>query len=249
MKTTFSLRTFTLLAAAATFLTVFSKANGQTYFFDFGSNQGTSNDPSGNVWNTVSNSVMFTNDQIFGGVFDSTGMFSTLQIEMVSRFNGENLNGTEASTLFPPTATRDSLYGNTEAFNNLSNVTPKFRITGLDPALTYNFTFYASRGQGVTDNRTTDYVLTGSAAGTTSLNVANNVENFGFIGGAAPKPTVGTGTGEFLVELFPGAANNNANHFIYLGALKVEAIPEPSSALMIASGVAILAFRRRRIAA
>ena len=55
---------------------------------------------------------------------------SAVSLRMKSRFNGANENGTTAA-LFPASATRDSLFGNTETFSGLANVTPVFAIEGL----------------------------------------------------------------------------------------------------------------------
>src|SRR5690606_25894648 len=130
------------------------------------------------VWNTVPNSVAMSNDQTFDFIYDTTGEVSFLRLEMVSRFNGENGDGTQASGIFSSQVTRDSMYGNTAVWQSLSNVTPKFKISGLDPSTPYNFSFYASRMvNGGTDDRTTQYVVTGSAVGSTQLNVMNNVSS------------------------------------------------------------------------
>ncbi|MGV3530968.1 MAG: PEP-CTERM sorting domain-containing protein [Chthoniobacteraceae bacterium] len=243
-------RTFAFIAAAVTFTAGFSEVQAQTYFFDFGSGQATNLDDDLNSWNTVPNSVAMSNDQALDFIFDTSGMTSTLQLQMVSRFNGENANGTEGSSLYPSTATRDSMYGNTAEWQGLSNITPKFKLTGLDPAKAYNFTFYASRMvNGSTEDRTTQYVLTGSAVGSTQLNPLNNVNNVAQLFNVIPDPVADTEFGEVLVELFPGETNANQYKFAYLGVMKVETIPEPTSALMIASGIGILAVRRRRRAA
>jgi hypothetical protein len=61
-------------------------------------------------------------------------------------------------------ATRDSLFGNTEVFNNLSNIFPQFKLTNLDSTKAYNFTFYASR-TGVGDVRETGDTVTGGTSG------------------------------------------------------------------------------------
>jgi len=245
-------RSFAFIAAAVTFTAGFSEVQAQTYFFDFGDGNGnfvTSFDDEGNTWNTVPNTVSRSNDQIFDFIYDSLNNQSTLQLEMVSRFNSENGNGTNASGLYPSSATRDSMYGNASIWEGLTNVTPKFKLTGLDPSKDYNFTFYASR-TGVTDNRTTQYVVTGSAVGSTELNVANNISNVAQLFNVSPEPTIGFNTGEVLVELFPAASNTNGTtKFTYLGVMKVEVVPEPTSALMLASGIGILTLRRRRRAA
>ena len=55
------------------------------------------------------------------------------------------LASTSSSTVYPINATRDSLFGNTEVFNGVSNIFPSFKLTGLDTQTVYSFSFYASR--------------------------------------------------------------------------------------------------------
>lgn len=229
------------MAAAASLLFTVNNAEAQTYYVDFGSGTSTSTDDALNIWNTVPNTTAFS-DTGFTTLFDSTGM-EMISLQMVRRFNGENTNGINDGTgPFPASATRDSLFGNTEAFGVGPNIRPAFLLTGLDATKSYNLTFYASRMVTVpTDIRTTEYVVTGGISGSSILNALNNVTNVATTFGISPDPQ-----NEILIELFPAADNNNSNHFTYLGVMKVEVVPEPTSALMVASGVGILALRRRR---
>jgi hypothetical protein len=75
---------------------------------------------------------------------------SGISLQMISRFNGANENGTQAGGPYPIDPTRDSLFGNTELFNALENITPIFKLTGLNTNAAYNLQFYASR-RGVGD--------------------------------------------------------------------------------------------------
>jgi hypothetical protein len=155
-----------------------------------------------------------------------------------------NTNGTTGSSLpYPISATADSLFGNTELFGGLTNVTPIFTINGLNPSSTYNFTFYASR-IGPTDIRTTDYTVTGSNSSFATLDAAGNVNTT--VSVLAISPTAG---GVITIALTPSATNNNANHFIYLGTLEFAAspIPEPMTAGLILSGAMVLVLRRKRL--
>jgi hypothetical protein len=138
---------------------------------------------------------------------------------MTSRFNGANTAGVTTSTNFPATATQDSLFGNTEAFNNLSNIKPEFKLTGLDPNFVYSFTIFASRN-GVTDNRETHYTVTGATTAFADLNASNNANNFVTVNDIRP-----TASGEISIALTPTPNNNNANHFTYLGAMRVDFRP------------------------
>jgi hypothetical protein len=123
------------------------------------------------------------------------------------------------SSLFPTDATRDSLYGNTEVFNNLVNIFPSFKLTGVPLNVTYKLTFFASR-TGVGDNRETGYTVTGATTGFAALNAANNVVNVAVVSGMRADAN-----GEITVSLAPTANNNNANHFTYLGVMKLEPMP------------------------
>jgi hypothetical protein len=96
----------------------------------------------------------------------------------------------------------------------------------------------------VADTRTTDYTVTGSNSGFTTLNVSNNVNTT--VSVLAISPTAG---GVITIALTPSATNNNASHFVYLGTLEFAAspIPEPMTASLVLSGAMLLALRRKRI--
>ncbi len=153
------------------------------------------------------------------GLVTIEGIPTTTDLVMVRRFNGANTNGTLASTVFPTNATRDSLFGNTETFSGLADVFPSFKLIGLDPLLTYDFTFYASR-MGVRDNRETGYTVTGAGVGFAALDPSGNENAFVMVTGIEPDAD-----GQITIDLAPTANNVNSNHFTYLGVLKVEPTP------------------------
>jgi hypothetical protein len=220
-------------------------AQEQTFLFDFGAvatdttNGGPPDDPL-RFWNNITLPIGSSNTGQLLNVVTTGNSVTDIDFFMVSRFNGANSNGTTASTAYPIDATRDSLFGNTEDFGGLSNVFPVFKLSSLDPDLTYNFTFYASR-TGVGDNRTTNYFVSGGSSGSTTLNAANNIDTTASVFGISPD-----GAGEITISLTPAAANNNSNHFTYMGVLEVVAVPEPGSALMLGTAVVVFAGRRRR---
>jgi lysophospholipase L1-like esterase len=166
-------------------------------------------------WNNVSPAIGGSSTATLSNLVTSGGVSSPLVLRMVSRFNGANENGTTSSTKFPATATRDSLFGNTETFSGLANVTPIFKITGLGPNTACDFTFYASR-TGVSDNRQTRYTVTGSSTATADLNAANNIDEVATVAASA------SGSGEIQIALTPGPNNNNGNHFTYLGVMRLD---------------------------
>jgi hypothetical protein len=108
------------------------------------------------------------------------------------------------------------LFGNTEIFSGLENITPIFKLTGLNSATAYDFTFYASR-LNVGDNRETRYTVTGATESTADLNVANNETEVATVNDVLPDSN-----GEITIALTPGPNNDNGNHFTYLGVLQID---------------------------
>jgi len=191
----------------------------QALLFDFGSSgTPTTNDPA-NFWNNVTDSLANAVGARLENLVTTENVPTGIGLVILSRFNGANTNGTLAFGQLPQDATRDSLFGNTETFSGLNNVFPSFKLTGLDPLLTYEFTFYASR-MGVGDNRETLYTVTGAYSGFATLNPAGNIDGFVALAAIAP-----TAEGEITISLAPGVANNNGNHFTYLGVMKLEPTP------------------------
>lgn len=225
--------------ASALYLVAPVATHAQTFLFDFGSTNQTTGQPQ--AWNNVLNSIGTNPNGVLLDLVSSDGSVTGVDLRMVTRFSGENQNGAlTTSTDFPSSATRDSLYGNTENFNGQANNFPSFKLTDLDPAKTYDFTFYASR-MPADDNRETLYTVSGGISGSVALNAANNINETVSLFGITPNAT-----GEILISLSPGANNNNSNHFTYLGVMVVTAVPEPSAAMCLAGGAALLFARRRR---
>ncbi len=197
-------------------------SDGGRLFIDFGSD-GTPTDATNPTpspfWNNVTETIGTDNAGAVAGLIDTNGAPTAANFQMTSRFNGANTAGVTTSTNFPATATQDSLFGNTEAFNNLSNIKPAFKLTGLDPNDVYSFTFFASRN-GVTDSRETRYTVTGANSSFGDLNASNNTNNLVTVNDIRP-----SAAGEIAIELTPTANNNNANHFTYIGVMKVDFRP------------------------
>ncbi len=192
----------------------------RTFLFDFGASgrRTTLGDTEGNdplySWNNIT-SVGSSNTGRLEGLVAADGEPTTAGLVMLNRFNGANENGATTDAPFPSNATRDSLFGNTETFSGQSNIFPKFKLIGLDPSLRYELTFYASR-TGVSDNRETGYTVTGGTSGFTALNAAGNLTTTATVADIPP-----TAEGEITISLAPTENNNNANHFTYLGVLRV----------------------------
>lgn len=214
----------TSLAAAIIALLGNSAADAQTLLFDFGAaaNQtqhGVAGGDPVNFWNNVTDTIGNSATGLLTNIVTADNSPTTVGLAMVTRFTGANGNGTVDPSPFPTEATRDSLYGNTELWSGFTNVFPSFKLTGLSPATVYNFTIYASR-TGVADNRETGFGFSGAVSNYVTFNAANNVAGTTNLDGVLPDAN-----GEILISLSPGANNNNANHFTYLGVLKVDSIP------------------------
>ena len=214
-------------AAVEPVLDEWSAHKGQTLLFDFGSSgtptaTGEAPDDPANAWNNVTEAVGASAAGELLGLVNTQGAATAIGFQIVSPFSpgGPNGNGTLASALFAQNATRDSLYGHTEAWGGATDVYPSFKLIGLDPNRVYNLTFYASR-TGVSDVRETGYTVAGATTAYVALDSANNVDATAHMMGAIPD-----GTGEITVSMAPTAANNNGYHFTYLGVMVVEEIPE-----------------------
>jgi hypothetical protein len=209
--------------------------SGPALFIDFGAGSTPTDleEPaSGDLWNNIVTAIGTSDTGAVEELLATDGSTVPYQFRMVRRFNGANLNGTTAATPFPSTATQDSLFGNTETFSGLADVFPSFKLTGLPADHRFAFTFFGSR-TGVSDNRETRYTVTGASSAFADLNTANNIDNTATVSGIQPDAS-----GEIVISLSPGPANNNGNHFTYLGALRVEATPVLSPQLLIDFGAA-----------
>ncbi|MGD8453814.1 MAG: PEP-CTERM sorting domain-containing protein [Phycisphaerae bacterium] len=210
-------------------------AMAESLFFDFGDEP---NHTPGNY-----NNLDWHQYPIADCVNDS-GAYTGIGLTVYDAFytTSANNNGTQSPTgdaaIFDPQATRDSLYGCTQPWYEQVQPTAGFRLTGLDPALTYDFTIFASR-MGSSDNREAQYDITGMNAGSAVLESVGNTSNVVVISGISPTPT-----GEITVDVQPGPNNNNSYGFYYLGAMKMDVVPEPATlTLLLLGGVAVL--RRR----
>lgn len=200
---------------------------GGALLFDFGGGSITlkgppPNDDPINAWNNVTSAVGGTSTGRMTNLVNAANMPTTIGLVMLSRFNGANESGATTWALLPRNATRDSLFGNTESWGGSSDVFPRFKLTGLDPAARYDLTFYASR-TGAGDNRETGYTVAGFNTGFAALNAADNITNTARVTGIIPNASR-----EMTVSLAPTPKNNNPYHFTYLGVLRLDTVlPAP----------------------
>lgn len=195
-------------------LPFFSFSQEYTYI-DFGSaNTGYTSDGNwNNITNTLNNETGITKALInFSGV--ATGVTLTVD-DPFDTFNTAGTTSPDANLPFPSTATRDSFFGETTAFNGNTQPTGGFVLSGLDPAKYYSFSIFASR-TSVTDNREAKYTLVGATTQITSLNASNNTSQTTTISNLKPNAS-----GEIKFTAQPGTNNTNTSGFYYLGAVEM----------------------------
>ena len=236
---TFSRSALPLLLTLVSLAASSEKAQAVTMFIDFGDTATTTS--GGNSWNNVTSAIGTVPGSGIGNLTTSTGTASGIALTIVARFGGANTNGTTAAgSGYPnPSATGDSLYGNTEEFSGRSNIFPVFTLSNLTLGQTYDFNFFASR-TGASDNRETTYTIEGATTSSVSLNAANNVSNTVGQTGVLPDAS-----GEITIRITAGPNNTNSSHFTYLNVLEVNTVPEPASAAVLCLG-GLLMLRRRR---
>ena len=149
-------------------------------------------------------------------LLNTSGFSTGYAIAVVDSFNNINTDGTvnpAAALDLLATATGDSFFGNIAPFGGQTQPTGAVALTGLDTAQQYTVEVFASRT--ATDNRETQYTVTGSGSDTLFLNVSSNADR-----------TVTTtlqpdSSGTIRIEARPGPNNNNGSNFYYLGALRL----------------------------
>ena len=113
----------------------------------------------------------------------------------------------------------------------------------LKPDIAYTFTFYANR-PGVSDDRTTRYIVSGSNVGTNELNVAANLSNVAVVANIMPSAS------RTIQVSFRKGTGNTAN-YNYLTAYKISYVDNgvPASARSAMEGKRLLFFGNQYLSA
>lgn len=212
-------------------------ALGTTMYFDFGD---VGQQTPGNYNNVTHLQAPIAN------VIDSAGNGTGIALAVTDAFwPGSNTGGTTtptgAAAMFDPQATRDNLFGSTVAFGGFTEPTGGFTLTGMStaPGVRYTFTFFGAR-MSVSDNRETAYEVAGGTSGVAYLNTSNNQSL------VASVPSIAAdANGEIVITVGPGPNNTNASGFYYIGAMRIDMVPEPASLLLLGLGAVVVGARRR----
>lgn len=202
-------------------------ASATTVLIDFGDSASPTTGAA-DAWNNVtSSSAGLKSSNLVTSLGGSTNYGLNIT---VSGFSGStDINQSTASPT-PASAYRDGFYG---AFPGSGLGSSTILLTGLDPAVTYTFTFFGSVNRGET--RASRYTIGGESV---ELEARNNVSTWSDPISAAPDSS---GNLEIVISR---AAANTAQSYM-LNAIKIDYIPEPSTAMLSAFAILPLLLRRR----
>ncbi|WFB34855.1 hypothetical protein P3T73_11860 [Kiritimatiellota bacterium B12222] len=190
---------------------------------DFGADA-TATANSGIFWNNLSASQGALNHSVLNGLVDMDGNNSAINLHMLSRFNSALSSGSSSSSVYVADASSDALYGNTGLQNGLSDISPQFKLSGLDPATAYSLSFYASVAE-TGENLQTRYNVIGDRTLSVDLHPAGNVNTL-----ATTSPLYPDANGEISISLSPGPDNNSTHSLTSLGVMELTAHAEAGRA-------------------
>lgn len=242
----------------------------QTALFDFGRHDGTNGNavsnpslPDGSTavyWNSVgqagfdqngftySSFVDIDNNPVASWTIDTTA--SGTNLDSNGLLNGGLSAAASHTGAEDPTFANLGIFAEPDATGDywfIGTGTAEFVMSGLNPALTYDFSFFGSRWG--TGTRTTTYSITG-LAGTSSVNLTTTGSGIGVGGYNGNNDTIASLAG--ISPLGDGSVTISLaiveGGFAYLGAMEVTAVPEPGT-YVLAFGILALGivFLRRRL--
>jgi len=191
-----------LAGALATLLIAPFAASGALVQFDFGPT------PSPMNWNNV---LSYTAGVYVSSAVDTNGLATGMQLAIISNFYESSASeGLAGGTIYPDSASGDCL-----RLSAAGEGHAEILMSGLNPAWSYSFTFYAASHRDP-DRRTTYTIGTNSV----QLEAAHNYSNTVSISSVSP-----TAGGEILVNI------DRIDYWGYLNVMEVDAIPEPLAAV------------------
>lgn len=187
-------------------------------FFDFGKSK---NATQGN-WNNV---VVKNHKQevLTFDVIDFEGKETNIIFTLTDSFDFINSNGTtvpDAKLGFPSSATMDGFFGS-NGFSGDVDLTGGFTLSGLDPAIYYSFSVFASRDEA-SKNFEALYTITGRTTGYSHFDAANNTSNTANILNIQPNAN-----GEIKFQAEAGPSNTDDHGLFYLGAIQLIISEQP----------------------
>ena len=179
-------------------------------------------------WNNITvQNVLNTATPLVDNMAITTGEVLTLTDEFdLYNINNEGTLSPVVSfggSSLPITASRDSFFGESLAFDNdganpaSTEITGGFTLSNLEAGKYYSFKIFASRATLV-DNyiRETLYTITGAAAQTATLDATNNLSDVATINNVQPD-----GSNNITIQATTGGNNDHPFGFYYLGAIEM----------------------------
>jgi hypothetical protein len=186
---------------------------------DFGSRA------SSGTWNNLS---VPTGGQVLSDLVNTEGNSTGISLSVHDTFTGINETGstTPNSALgIESNGSSDSFFGSVGLHGGVSEPTGGVTLGGLSINSNYILSFFASR-DGVTDNRETQYTITGASTTPVSLDAANNTSNM-----VTASKMVPAANGTIKIDVAPGVNNTNSLKYYYLGVMRVEYAPIPGTGI------------------
>jgi lysophospholipase L1-like esterase len=170
-------------------------------------------------WNNL---TIPTGGQVLSDLVNMEGNSTGMSAWVHDAFTGINEAGTttpDATLDLQSNGSSDSFFGSVLAHSGVIEATGGVTLGNLSTTSKYSLSFFASRA-GITDNRETQYAVTGATTQTVYLDPANNTSKMVTVADMIP-----AADGTIKVDVAPGPNNTNASKYYFLGAIRVVYAP------------------------